>query len=110
MPEVQFQGVSDTIGVLVPDPVLTNGDTHAVFTLDDVLPHRQESAPISTAVAAFANSDMFKSKACFKKPKAKTFYHRITKESASRDGSSLKGARKHLKPGMISLAGGLPSR
>ena len=108
--KVQVEGITDTIAVPVPDPVLTNGDTHAVFTLDDVLPHRQKSQPMSTGLAAFASADMFKSKACFDKPKANRWDHRITEESASRHGSSLKAAMKHIRPGMISLGGGLPSR
>ena len=106
----QVEGVTDTIGVSVPDPVLSNGDTHAIFTIDDVLPHRQKSQPLSTGVAAFASADMFRSKASFNKLKAKRWDHWITKEAASRQGSTLKGAMKHFRPGMISLGGGLPSR
>lgn len=109
-PGVMVEGITDTIGVPVPDPMLSSGDTHAIFTIDDVLPHRQKSAPMPLNVAAFASSDMFKSKATFNKPKAKRWDHRITEESASRQGSSLKGAMKHFRPGLISLGGGLPAR
>ena len=108
--KVDIQGVTDTIGLPVPDPVLSNGDTHAIFTCDDVLPHRKQSAPMPTTVAAFASSNMFKSKACFKKPKARRWDYRIAEESAARQACSLKAAYRHFRPGMISLGGGLPSR
>ena len=102
--------VEGEAGLPVVDPLPMNGDTPAAFTLDDVLPHRQKSAPMPTTVAAFASTGWFKSTASFKKPKAKRWDHRITAESASRHGSSLKAAMKHFKAGMISLGGGLPSR
>jgi aromatic amino acid aminotransferase I len=103
-------GVTDTSSILLPNPVLANGPTHAAFSVDDIAPHRAKSAPMPQGVAAFTSSDMFKSPSCFTKPRAKRWDHRINLESSSRKGSSLKGAAKHLKkPGLISLGGGLPS-
>lgn len=108
--DVDVEGVTDTSSILIPNPVLANGPTHAVFSVNDIAPHRAKSAPMPQGVAPFTSSDMFKSPSCFKKPKAKRWDHRITLESSSRQGSSLKGAAKHLKkPGLISLGGGLPS-
>lgn len=108
--DVDIEGLTDTSSVVVPDPVLANGHTHAVFSLHDIAPHRAKSVPMPPGVAAFSSSDMFKSPSCFKKPKAKRWDHRINLESSSRQGSSLKGAALYLKqPGMLSLGGGLPS-
>lgn len=108
--DVDIEGVTDTSAILIPNPVLAMGPTHAVFSVDDIAPHRAKSAPMPPGVAAFTSSDMFKSPSCFQKPKAKRWDYRLTVESGSRQGSSLKGAAKHLKkPGLISLGGGLPS-
>ena len=108
--DIDVEGVTDTTSILIPNPVLASGPTHAVFSVDDIAPHRAKSAPMPPGVAAFSSSDMFKSPSCFKKPKAKRWDHRINLESSSRQGSSLKGAALHLKrPGLISLGGGLPS-
>ena len=108
--DVHLDGDTDTTAIAAPDPVLTNGHTHACFSVDDVAPHRAKSAPMPPGVAATTSSDMFKSPSCFKKPKAKRWDHRINLESSSRTPSSLKGAAQFLKrPGMISLGGGLPS-
>jgi aromatic amino acid aminotransferase I / 2-aminoadipate transaminase len=108
--DVEVTGVTDTQSVVIPDPILTNGLTKSIFSIDDVLPLRQKSAPIPSTVAAFSSADMFKSKAAFLKPKAKRWDHAISRESASRKPSSLKGAMKYFRPDMISLCGGLPSR
>jgi aromatic amino acid aminotransferase I len=105
-----IEAVSDTQAVVIPDPTLSNGETHPIFTIDDVLPHRQKAAPMPTGVAAFASADMYKSKGAFRRPKAKRFGHRISLESRRRQPSSLKGAMKYFRPDMISLCGGLPSR
>lgn len=109
-PHAQVEAVTDTSAVVVDNPVVLNGDTHPVFTLDHVLPHRQKSRPPPTAVAAFSDANMFKSKGCFAKPKAKRFDHRLSEESKARQPSSLKGAMKYFRPETISLCGGLPSR
>lgn len=108
-PHAELEALTDISSVVLNDPVLANGDAHAVFTVDDVLPHRQKSKPPSTGVAAFSEADMFKSKGAFKKPKAKRWDHRLSTESKSRTASSLKGAMKYFKPDTISLCGGLPS-
>lgn len=107
--DVQVQGVTDTQGVAVPDPVLAKSPTNTIFTVDDVFPHRQSSQAVNTGVAAFSSAELFKSKGNFNKPKAKRWDHRISLESAARQPSSLKGAMKYFRPDMISLCGGLPS-
>ncbi|KAJ9499817.1 Aromatic/aminoadipate aminotransferase 1 [Exophiala xenobiotica] len=115
--EIEVAGFTDTSSVVkveVNDSAQTkiSGMTPArpVFTIDDVLPHRQKSKPPPTIVAAFSDANMFKSKGCLEgKPKAKSFAHRLTAESKSRKPSSLKGAMKYFKQGTISLCGGLPS-
>jgi aromatic amino acid aminotransferase I / 2-aminoadipate transaminase len=108
--DVEITGVTDTQAIVIPDPILSNGATHPVFTIDDVLRQRQKSAPLPATVAAFSSADMFKSKSAFLKPKARRWDHRISNESRARKPSSLKGAMKHFRPDMISLCGGLPSR
>lgn len=107
--DVEVQAVTDTQGVVVPDPVVSKAPTNTIFTINDVLPHRQASHPVNTGVAAFSSADLFKSKGSVNKPKAKRWDHRISTESASRQPSSLKGAMKYFRPDMISLCGGLPS-
>jgi len=96
--DVQIEAVTDTQAAALPDPVLSNGDGSLLFTIDDVLPHRQKSAPMPSGVAAFASADMFKSKYAFRKPKAKRWDHRISIESRARQASSLKGAMKYFRP------------
>ncbi|KAH8746587.1 pyridoxal phosphate-dependent transferase [Diaporthe sp. PMI_573] len=60
-------------------------------------------------VAAPCSSESFKTKNHKHKALAKDWSHRLSSESTSRTGSSLKGAFKHLEnPGIISLGGGLP--
>ncbi len=109
-PHAEVAGFTDTSSVIVNGSAQTKTPTRPVFTIDDVLPHRQKSKPPATTVAAFSDANMFKSKGCFSKPKAKSFAHRLTEESKSRKPSSLKGAMKYFRPGTISLCGGLPSR
>jgi aromatic amino acid aminotransferase I len=110
-PHAIVESVTDTSSVVIPDPILNKGNTHPIFTIDHVLPHRQSSKPMSTIVAGFADAHMFKSKGALSstKPKAKDFAHRLSSESVARQPSSLKGAMKYFKPDMISLCGGLPS-
>ncbi|OQV08437.1 hypothetical protein CLAIMM_12711 [Cladophialophora immunda] len=108
-PHAEPEAVTDTSSFVLNDPVLANGETHAVFTIDHVLPHRQKTGPPPTTVAAFSSADMFKSKRCFKKPAAKRWDHRLSAESKARQASSLKGAMKYFRPDTISLCGGLPS-
>ncbi|EXJ56991.1 aromatic amino acid aminotransferase I [Cladophialophora yegresii CBS 114405] len=108
-PHAEPEALTDTSAIVLNDPVLSNGETHPIFTLDDVLPHRQKSTPPSRGVAAFSEADMFKSKGALKEPKAKRWDHRLSAESRARTASSLKGAMKFFKPDTISLCGGLPS-
>lgn len=107
--DVAVEGVTDTSGIALPDPMSIKRDIHPIFTIDDVLPQRQNSAKMPAGVAPFGSSDMFKSKGCFSKPRAKRWDHRINAESKARQPSSLKGAMKYLRPDMINLGGGLPS-
>ena len=108
--DFEVEGITDTEGVVLPDPIISKGNTRPLFTVDDVLPHRQKSAPMPRGVAAFSSAEMFKSKAALKKPKAKRRDHLISIESRRRQPSSLKGAMKYFTPEIISLCGGLPSR
>ncbi|KAK2793196.1 Aromatic/aminoadipate aminotransferase 1 [Onygenales sp. PD_12] len=86
-----------------------NNGTPEPLTISGVQARRAKTK-VPTGVAAASSSDMFKSAACFTKPKAKRFDHLLSVESKSRKGSSLKQAAQYLKkPGLISLGGGLPS-
>ncbi|KAJ5125625.1 Aromatic amino acid aminotransferase [Penicillium atrosanguineum] len=98
--EVDMVGVTDTSAMPVPDPLTING----------VPTWREKMGQMPTGVAAACSSDMFKSPACYSKPKAKRFDHYFSLEAKSRKASTLKTAAQFLKnPGMISLGGGLPS-
>ncbi|KAL4785378.1 pyridoxal phosphate-dependent transferase [Aspergillus varians] len=80
------------------------------LTLDGIAAVRAQSAKMPGGVAPTTSSDMFKSPACYTKPKAKRWDHILTLEAKSRKTSTLKGAAEYLKnPGLISLGGGLPS-
>lgn len=97
--DVNVQAETDTTAVLVPNPFDPNA-----------LAAWRKTGSVPTGTAAFSNSDMFKSPACFNRPKAKRWDHYISTEAKARKPSSLKGAAKYLsRPGMISLGGGLPS-
>ncbi|KAL2861103.1 aminotransferase-like domain-containing protein [Aspergillus lucknowensis] len=90
----------DTIGNGVPKPL----------TVDAIPAVRAQSAKMPGGVAPSTSSDMFKSPACYTKPKAKRWDHILSAEAKSRKSSTLKGAAKYLgTPGLISLGGGLPS-
>jgi len=108
---VEARGLTDTSPITLPGPILaTSSHTHAVFGVPDVQPHRECCPPLPRGVAAFASSEMFKSPANKAKPKARRWDARLSRESAARKKSSLKGAAAYLKiPGIISLGGGLPS-
>ncbi|KAJ5647086.1 Aromatic amino acid aminotransferase [Penicillium lividum] len=98
--DVEMKGVTDTSAVPIPDPLTVNG----------VPGWREKMAQMPTGVAPACSSDMFKSPACYTKPKAKRFDHFLSLEAKSRKASTLKTAAKYLKnPGMLSLGGGLPS-
>ncbi|KAL9598926.1 MAG: hypothetical protein Q9219_004192 [cf. Caloplaca sp. 3 TL-2023] len=79
------------------------------LSINGVQARRSKHPAVSTAVATYASSDMFKSPG-YGKPKAKRWDHILTQECKSRQPSSLKAASQLLKtPGLISLGGGLPS-
>ncbi|KAH8667898.1 pyridoxal phosphate-dependent transferase [Ilyonectria robusta] len=72
-------------------------------------PHRSDVNPSQWGVAALAVSEPFKTQNHKHKPAALRWDHRLSTESASREGCTLKAAFKHLqKPGIISLGGGIP--
>lgn len=105
-------GVSDTNAAVVPDPIIEEQPLRPRFSPDDVVPHRQSTqTPFSRSVAAFSSAHMFKSKIALSRPVAsRSFYDtHLSEEAKARKPSSLKGAMKYLKPGTISLCGGLPS-
>ncbi|KAL8842561.1 MAG: hypothetical protein Q9170_000515 [Blastenia crenularia] len=79
------------------------------LSINGVPARRSKNRPVSTALAAYASSDMFKSPG-HGKPMAKRWDHILNQESKSRKASSLKAAAQLLRnPGIISLGGGLPS-
>ncbi|PGG97040.1 hypothetical protein AJ80_09752 [Polytolypa hystricis UAMH7299] len=79
------------------------------LTLDGVKARRAKMK-MPAGVAPVCSSDMYKSPACFTKPKAKRWDHIISSESKARQASTLKTAAQYLgNPGLISLGGGLPS-
>ncbi|KAF4534948.1 DNA methylase N-6 adenine-specific conserved site [Lasiodiplodia theobromae] len=89
----------------VSDEKSKNGDS----SNSHLQPHRKEVSPTQWGVAAPCSSETFKTRRHDHKPLAKNWDHRLTPESASRTGSSLKAAFKHLQnPDVISLGGGLP--
>ena len=112
---VEVEGVRDTEGIVLPDPLTVNG----------ISARRAKAGRLIAGTAAYTNSDFFKSSGVGK-PKAKRWDRKsycpeyvaetnlcridyISTESKSRTPSSLKGAAKFLKqPGLISLGGGLP--
>ncbi|KAF7517595.1 hypothetical protein G7054_g13758 [Neopestalotiopsis clavispora] len=71
---------------------------------------RTQNGRLSVGVAAYSDSDMFKTNTSTK-PLAKDFSTYFSAESSRRTHSVLKqAAAKHLKtPGLVSLGGGLPS-
>ncbi|KAI9735656.1 MAG: Aromatic/aminoadipate aminotransferase 1 [Cirrosporium novae-zelandiae] len=92
--------VTDTESIIIEKPL----------SVGNVAARRAKAAALNTAVAPFANSDMFKGVSSQGKPLAKRWDHRISEECKARNPSSLKAAAKYLvKPDVISLGGGLPS-
>ncbi|EME79304.1 uncharacterized protein MYCFIDRAFT_57678 [Pseudocercospora fijiensis CIRAD86] len=109
--------------------ILPESDTTAFTVIDrltvqGVANRRAASGKLVAGVAAPADLELFKKLAwddeltrslkgrtCHKhKPVAKRWDHRLSHETLSRGGSSLKNAARYLKtPGLISLGGGLPS-
>ncbi|KAL8693806.1 MAG: hypothetical protein Q9218_001454, partial [Villophora microphyllina] len=79
------------------------------LNINGVEARRNKAPPLSTAVATYASSEMFKGPQ-WGKPKAKRWDHILSHETKERNASSLKAASQLLKtPGLISLGGGLPS-
>ncbi|KAI9784164.1 MAG: Aromatic/aminoadipate aminotransferase 1 [Geoglossum umbratile] len=96
---VAIHPVSETTTIAPLDPLTVGG----------VAKRRNAAGRLNCGVAAMTCSDLFKGTACHKK-KAKKWDHHMSRESLSREPSSLKGAASYLKiPGLISLGGGLPS-
>ncbi|KAJ5287275.1 Aromatic amino acid aminotransferase [Penicillium angulare] len=98
--DIEVKGVTDTSAMVVPDPLTVNG----------VPAWREKMVKMPTGVAPSCSSDMWKSPACYNKPKAKRLDHFLSTEAKARKASTLKAAASYLKtPGIISLGGGLPS-
>ena len=99
--DVEVTAVTDTSAVIIPDPLNING----------VLKRRTAAGILVAGVAAPVNVESYKGETQHThKPLSKRWDHRLSAESRSRTGNSLKAAAKYLKnPGLISLGGGLPS-
>ncbi|SMY24958.1 unnamed protein product [Zymoseptoria tritici ST99CH_1A5] len=100
--DVHYLGAeTDTQPYTIPDRL----------TLQTVAKRRAASGKLIAGVAATADLDTFKGRTSHShKDLAKRWDHRLSHETLSRGGSSLKLAAVHLKnPGIISLGGGLPS-
>ncbi|KAL7931874.1 pyridoxal phosphate-dependent transferase [Trichoderma chlorosporum] len=82
------------------------------LTIDDIEARRRATGKMVAPTGAYADSDMF-SLECSRsstKPAAKRWDNHLTDECRARTPGVLKVAARFLKrPGMISLAGGLPS-
>ncbi|KAF2224369.1 putative aromatic aminotransferase Aro8 [Elsinoe ampelina] len=98
---VEVVAETDTTGVTLPEPL----------TLSGIGKRRTAAGRLVAGVAAAADVEAFKGITSHShKHLARRWDHRLTKESAGRQGNRLKAAAKYLKnPGMISLGGGLPS-
>ncbi|CAK4033232.1 Aromatic amino acid aminotransferase [Lecanosticta acicola] len=81
------------------------------LTIESVAKRRAASGKLIAGVAAPAHVEHFKGRTSHaQKPLARRWDHRLSAESISRGGSSLKNAASYLKtPGLISIGGGLPS-
>lgn len=92
---------TDTTTFTIPDRL----------TIQSVAKRRAASGKLIAGVAAIADVEAFKGRTHhLHKRLAKRWDDRLTEESTSRKGSSLKQAAKYLKtPGLVSLGGGLPS-
>ncbi|KAF4548317.1 Aromatic amino acid aminotransferase-like protein [Elsinoe fawcettii] len=98
---VEVLAETDTTAVTLPEPL----------TIPGIGKRRTAAGRLIAGVAAAADVEAFKGITSHgHKSLARRWDHRLTKESAGRQGNRLKGAAKYLKnPGMISLGGGLPS-
>ncbi|OAA54743.1 aromatic aminotransferase [Niveomyces insectorum RCEF 264] len=83
----------------------------ARITIEDINARRRRDGRLVAGTAAVADVDSFKTAPNWRQlPKARSWDHLLSRESAAREPCMLKQAAKHLKkPGLISLGGGLPS-
>ncbi|KAI1356275.1 aromatic amino acid aminotransferase-like protein [Xylaria sp. FL0043] len=80
------------------------------LTVAGIAARRAKAGKLIAGVAAYSDSDMFKSPRAYNQPKAKRYDHLLSQEAISRQPCALKQAARFLKkPGMLSLGGGLPS-
>ncbi|PSK42561.1 Aromatic amino acid aminotransferase [Elsinoe australis] len=98
---IEVLAETDTTAVTLPEPL----------TISGIGKRRTAAGRLIAGVAAVSDVEAFKGHTShLHKPLARRWDHRLTKESAGRQGNRLKGAAKYLKtPGIISLGGGLPS-
>ena len=74
------------------------------------LVNRRTSPPLPLGVAIGAPSDNFRTLSTIGKSPARRWDHILSSESKGRKPSNLKGTAKYLKPGVLNLCGGVPSR
>lgn len=74
------------------------------------LVNRRTSPPLPLGVAVGAPSENFKTLSTDGKHPARRWDHILSSESRGRKPSNLKGTAKYLKPGVLNLCGGVPSR
>lgn len=99
--DIQTLAESDTSTFTVPDRL----------TIQAIAKRRAASGKLVAGAAAPANVETYKGRTRhINKTPAKRWDHRLSRETQSRAGSSLKNAAKFLgTEGIISLGGGLPS-
>ncbi|GAM82750.1 hypothetical protein ANO11243_007360 [Dothideomycetidae sp. 11243] len=98
---IEVAAETDTTAITIPQPL----------TIAAINKRRTASGKLIAGVAAWSDIEGFKGRTHHHhKALAKRWDHRLTKESAGRQGNRLKEAAKFLgTPGLISLGGGLPS-
>ncbi|KAI0974221.1 aromatic amino acid aminotransferase-like protein [Xylaria arbuscula] len=80
------------------------------LTLSGIAGRRAKAGKLIAGVAAYSDSDMFKSPHACNQPKASRWDHHLSPEAIARQPCALKLAARFLKtPGLVSLGGGLPS-
>ncbi|KAI0911857.1 aromatic amino acid aminotransferase-like protein [Ustulina deusta] len=80
------------------------------LTLAGIAARRAKAGKLVAGIAAYSDSDMFKSPHAYNQPKARRWDHLLSPDAIARQPCSLKQAARFLKrPGMLSLGGGLPS-
>ncbi|PIA92784.1 Aromatic amino acid aminotransferase [Cercospora beticola] len=100
---LRVEAYADTDATAIPIPDR--------LTIEKVAKRRAASGTLKAGVAASADLSRFKGRTShLHKSLAKRWDHRLTRETTTRGGSSLKEAAAFLDtPGLISLGGGLPS-